>query len=80
MNTVTRTVGGAFGGAVVASILAGSVGVGGYPSAGTYTAAFAACAIAPAVGILIGFLIPGRRPQDVFERHEIGDLVEETSR
>ena len=80
MNTVTRTVGGAFGGAVVASILAGSIGAGGYPSAGAFTAAFAACAIAPAVGVLIGFLIPGRRPQDAFQRHEVGDLVEETSR
>ena len=77
MNTVTRTVGGAFGGAVVASILAGSVGLGGYPSTEAYTAAFAACAIAPAVGVLVGFLIPGRRPQDTFEHHEVGDLLEE---
>jgi EmrB/QacA subfamily drug resistance transporter len=80
MNTVTRTVGGAFGGAVVASILAGSLGVGNYPSAGGYTAAFAACAIAPAVGVLIGFLTPGRQPQDAFARHDVGDLVEEPSR
>jgi Na+/melibiose symporter-like transporter len=79
MNTVTRTVGGGFGGAVVASILAGSIGVGDYPAAGGYTAAFAACAIAPAVGVLIGFLIPGRRPQDAFARHEVGDLIEEAS-
>jgi EmrB/QacA subfamily drug resistance transporter len=80
MNTVTRTVGGAFGGAIVASILAGALGAGGYPSAGSYTAAFAACAIAPAVGVLIGFLIPGRQPRDAFARHEVGDLVEEASR
>jgi EmrB/QacA subfamily drug resistance transporter len=80
MNTVTRTVGGAFGGAVVASILAGSVGLGGYPSVGAYTAAFAACAIAPAVGVAIGFLIPGRQPQDAFAPHEVGDLLEEPSR
>jgi EmrB/QacA subfamily drug resistance transporter len=80
MNTVTRTVGGAFGGAVVASILAGSVGLGGYPTAGGYTAAFAACAMVLAVGVLAGFLIPGRRPQDAFARHEVGDLLEEPSR
>jgi EmrB/QacA subfamily drug resistance transporter len=80
MNTVTRTVGGAFGGAVVASILAGTLGLGGYPSASGYTAAFAACAIVPAFGVLIGFLIPGRRPRDAFEHHEVGDLVEEPSR
>jgi MFS family permease len=81
MNTVTRTVGGAFGGAAVASILAGSIGAGGYPSANGYTAAFAACAIAPALGVLIGFRIPRRRPRDAFARHEVGDLVlEEPSR
>ena len=80
MNTVTRTVGGAFGGAVVASILAGSIERGGYPSASGYTAAFAACAIAPAVGVLVGFRIPGRRTQDAFARHEVGDLIEEPSR
>lgn len=79
MNTVTRTVGGAFGGAVTASILAGSIERGGYPSAAGYTAAFAACAIAPAVGLLIGFRIPGRRPRDAFARHEVGDLLEEPS-
>jgi hypothetical protein len=77
MNTVTRTVGGAFGGAVVASILAGSIEHGGYPSASGYTAAFAACAIAPAVGVLVGFRIPGRRTQDAFAPHEVGDLIEE---
>ena len=32
MNTVTRTVGGAFGGAAVASMLAGSVGANGFPT------------------------------------------------
>ncbi len=80
MNTVTRTVGGAFGGAVVASILAGSIEHGGYPSASGYTVAFAACAIAPAVGMLVGFRIPGRRTEDAFARHEVGDLIEEPSR
>ena len=79
MNTVTRTVGGAFGGAVVASLLAGSIGHGGYPSVEGYIAAFAACAIAPAAGVLLGLLIPGRRPQDAFARHEVGDLLEEPS-
>jgi EmrB/QacA subfamily drug resistance transporter len=79
MNTVTRTVGGAFGGAVVASILAGSIERSGYPSASGYTAAFAACAVAPAVGVLVGFRIPGRRVQDAFAPHEVGDLVEEPS-
>jgi EmrB/QacA subfamily drug resistance transporter len=59
MNAVTRTVGGAFGGAVVASILAGSVEAT-FPSAHGFTVAFAACAIAVALGVLVGLAIPGR--------------------
>ena len=61
MNAVTRTVGGAFGGAIVASLLAGSVDHGPFPSAGGFTLAFAACAIAVALGVLVGLLIPARR-------------------
>jgi EmrB/QacA subfamily drug resistance transporter len=76
MNTVTRTVGGAFGGAAVASILAGSVRANGYPSIHGFTAAFAACAIAPALGVLVGFAIPHRRLDDAFAEHQVGDLLE----
>ena len=61
MNTLTRTVGGAFGGAIVASLLAGSVDRGPFPSSGGFTLAFAACAIAVALGVLVGLLIPQRR-------------------
>ncbi len=46
MNTVTRTVGGGFGGAAVGSLLAGSVAANGFPSPGGYTAAFVLCATA----------------------------------
>ena len=74
MNTVTRTVGGAFGGAAVASILAATVGSSGYPTAHGYTVAFAACALALAVGALVGLAIPQRRPADAFVSHEAGDL------
>ena len=80
VNTVTRTVGGAFGGAVVASILAGTVGAAGYPSAHGFTVAFAACALALALGFLVGLAIPRRRPADAFARHEAGDLHEVTAR
>lgn len=73
MNTVTRTVGGAFGGAVTASILAGSVGAGGY------TVAFAACALALGLGLVVGLAIPQRRPADAFAPHEAGDLQELTT-
>jgi MFS family permease len=76
INAVTRTVGGAFGGAAVASILAGSIGVGGFPSEHGFTVAFAACAIALVLGVLVGLAIPQRRPADTFVPHEVGDLPE----
>ena len=69
MNTVTRTVGGAFGAAAVASILGSTVGPGGYPSADGFTIAFAACALALALGVVAGLAIPPRRPADAFARH-----------
>jgi MFS family permease len=77
MNTVTRTVGGAFGGAAVASILAATLDARGYPSANGFTAAFAACAFALALGFVVGLAIPQRRPADAFAPHEAGDLPQE---
>jgi EmrB/QacA subfamily drug resistance transporter len=80
MNTVTRTVGGAFGGAATASLVTSTVHVsGGVPTAHGYTLAFGICAIAMVVGILIGFAIPQRRPEATFAAHERGDLATETS-
>jgi len=79
MNTVTRTVGGAFGGAITASILAGSVGITGYPSSQGFTIAFASCALALGLGVLVGLAIPQRRPADAFAPHEVGDLQEAVS-
>jgi MFS family permease len=75
MNTVTRTVGGGFGGAAVASLLASTVGTSGYPTANGFTAAFAVCAAALAVGVVTGFAIPSRRPEETFEPHAGGDLA-----
>jgi MFS family permease len=74
MNAVTRTVGGAFGGAAVASILEGSIGGDGFASASGFTAAFAACAAALGLGVLVGLAIPQRRPADAFSPHAVGDL------
>jgi EmrB/QacA subfamily drug resistance transporter len=79
MNTVTRTVGGGFGGAATASVIAGTVGVSGYPSAHGYTAAFALCSAALAVGIVIGLGIPQRRPEEAFGPHAVGDPAESTA-
>jgi EmrB/QacA subfamily drug resistance transporter len=75
MNTVTRTVGGAFGGAATGSVLAGTVGASGYATAEGFTAAFALCAGALVVGVLVGLAIPQRRPEQAFEPHEAGDLA-----
>jgi hypothetical protein len=68
MNTVTRTVGGSFGGAAVASVLGG-----GLPTVDDYVAAFALCAAALAVGVLAGLAIPQRGPEATFEPHPVGD-------
>ena len=76
MNTVTRTVGGAFGGAATASIIAGTIGHTGYPSANGYTAAFTLCGVALAIGVLVGLLIPQRRPEEAFAPHATGDLAQ----
>jgi EmrB/QacA subfamily drug resistance transporter len=73
MNTVTRTVGGGFGGAAVASLLAGTVGASGYPTAHGYTQAFGLCAAALALGVAAGFVIPKRRPEEAFGPHLVGD-------
>ena len=74
MNTVTRTVGGAFGGAATASILAGTVAANGYPTPHGFTLAFAGCAAALGIGVLVGLAIPQRRPEEAFGSHETGDL------
>jgi MFS family permease len=76
MNAVTRTVGGAFGGAAVASILSASVASNGFPTVQGFTVAFAACAVAVALGVVVGLAIPQRRPVDAFVVHEVGDLPE----
>jgi MFS family permease len=75
VNALTRTVGGSFGGAIVASILAGTVGAAGFPTPHGYTVAFAVCAAALLLAVLIGLLIPQRRPEAAFAAHEAGDLA-----
>ena len=63
----------------VASILAATVGSDGFPSERGYTVAFAACAIAVALGVVVGLAIPQRRPADAFAAHEAGELPERVS-
>jgi EmrB/QacA subfamily drug resistance transporter len=77
VNAVTRTVGGAFGGAAVASILAAHGRSNGYPSSSGFTMAFLVPAVALGVGVLVGIAIPKRRPADAFGPHEVGELPAE---
>ena len=72
MNTVTRTVGGSFGGAAVASVLGATV-----PTVNDYVDSFALCAGALLAGVLVGLGIPRRRPEQAFAPHAVGDLVVE---
>jgi MFS family permease len=65
MNTVLRTLGGAFGGQVAATLIANSIGAGGLPTEHGYTLAFAMCAGALAIAVLAGFAIPRRAPVGV---------------
>ena len=75
MNTVARSVGGAFGGAATASLIAGTIHTGSrFPTEHGYTVAFGFCAVALLVGVLVGFAIPQRRPDDAFAAHGVGDL------
>ncbi len=61
MNTVLRTLGGAVGGQVAATILVNSVAADGFPSEAGFTAAFWFCAGALVLGLLASTAIPGRR-------------------
>jgi MFS family permease len=60
MNTVMRTLGGAFGGQVAATFLADNVGAGRLPTNHGYTLAFAMCALALVAGVIAGLAIPSR--------------------
>jgi EmrB/QacA subfamily drug resistance transporter len=79
MNTVTRTVGGAFGGAAAASVIARTVvPATGLPTSHGYSQAFGLCAVALLAGVVVGLWIPQRRPEEAFGAHAVGDL--ETAR
>jgi hypothetical protein len=61
MNTVMRTLGGAFGAQLSATCIASSHGVAGLPGDHGFTLAFAMCALALAAGLAGAWLVPGRR-------------------
>ena len=58
INTVMRTVGGAFGAAVAVAILAGDTIGGGLPSEGAYTAAFTLSAVGGLLAVGAALLVP----------------------
>lgn len=61
MNTVMRTLGGAFGAQVTASVIASRGGAAGLPQNGGFTLAFLACTVALAAGVAATLAIPAPR-------------------
>jgi EmrB/QacA subfamily drug resistance transporter len=60
MNTIVRTIGGAAGAVVAASILSANVLASGLPDKHGYTVTFALCAGVLAIGVLASLAVPGR--------------------
>jgi EmrB/QacA subfamily drug resistance transporter len=58
INTITRTVGGAFGSAIATAILAGATIGAGLPTEGAYTTAFTLSAIGAVLAIGAALLVP----------------------
>jgi MFS family permease len=69
MNNVLRTIGGAFGGQVAATILASDVLGSGLPTEDAFVLAFAVCGITSLIAFGAAFLIPRRGR--VFDPHEV---------
>jgi EmrB/QacA subfamily drug resistance transporter len=63
MNTIVRTIGGAIGAEVAASILAVNPLPSGYPQAHAYTVVFILCAAVLGVGVVASLMVPGGRPR-----------------
>ena len=61
MNAVTRTLGGAFGGQVAATLLASNLAAGGIPTADGFTLAFLMCLIALVAALGFAVAVPRRR-------------------
>src|SRR4051794_20632829 len=60
MNAVTRTLGGAFGGQVAATLLAANLGAGGIPTSNGFTLAFLMCTIALIGALGFAVAVPRR--------------------
>jgi EmrB/QacA subfamily drug resistance transporter len=65
MNAVTRTLGGAFGGQLAATLLADNLGAGGNPTATGFTLSFLMCLIALAAALAFSFWVPRRSANEI---------------
>jgi EmrB/QacA subfamily drug resistance transporter len=67
MNAVTRTLGGAFGGQLAATLLVSNLGAGGVPTSSGFTLAFTMCLIALVVAVGFAVAVPRRSANDLRE-------------
>jgi dipeptide/tripeptide permease len=58
INTIVRTIGGAIGSQVSAGIVTATLALNGEPTEHGFTIAFAAAAIALAIGFVVALLVP----------------------
>src|SRR3954466_1881171 len=65
MNAVTRTLGGAFGSQLAATLLASNLGVGGSPTASGFTLSFLMCLIALVGALGLAVAVPRRSANDL---------------
>jgi EmrB/QacA subfamily drug resistance transporter len=65
MNAVTRTLGGAFGGQVAATLLASNLGAAGFPTSSGFTLAFLMCLLALAGALGFAVAVPRRSANDL---------------
>jgi EmrB/QacA subfamily drug resistance transporter len=68
MNAVTRTLGGAFGGQVAATLLASNLDAGGIPASAGFTASFVMCMISLAAALGFAVAVPRRSAGDLSGR------------
>ena len=65
MNAVTRTLGGAFGGQLAATLLASNLGAAGIPTSSGFTLSFLMCLIALAGALGFALAVPRRSANDL---------------
>jgi hypothetical protein len=64
MNAVTRTLGGAFGGQLAATLLAGNLDAGGVPTSTGFELSFVMCLVAVAGALGFALAVPKRGARD----------------